>query len=87
MADTNALGALTTQKATAALGAATSLTFGRSLVAKIPGGNIGLMVGGAGIAIVGAKALDGHAEAFVVGFGIGAVFQGAIGMFLGGKGA
>lgn len=78
---------LTGQKAVAALGAVTSLTLGRGLVAKIPGGNIGLAVGGAVIAIAGAKMLDGHVEAFVVGFGVGAAAQGLIGMFLGGKGA
>jgi len=76
------IGTLTGQKATAALGAVTSLTLGRGLVAKIPGGNIGLIVGGSAIAVVGAKMLDGHAESFVVGFGIGAAVQGALGFFL-----
>lgn len=72
------LSVVTGQKAMAAAGAVASLTIGRNLIAKIPGGAVGLIVGGAGIAILGAQALDGHAEAFVVGFGVGALAQGIL---------
>lgn len=78
----NPFGSLTTQKASAALGAtigvalADQLFLTRFPAAATAGGSI---VIGLGLAWIGGAMLDGHAEAFVLGTGVGLAVRGLLG--------
>ena len=76
----NALSVVTSQKATAALGATIGLGFAGPLISRVPFVNtpIGAIVVGIGIAAVAAKMLDGHTQAFAIGVGIGLAARGLV---------
>lgn len=68
----------------AGAGAAAALTIARPVTAMIPGGGIGRAILGAVLAWVGMM-FDGVMGAFAVGFGVGLVAEGLLGLVLVGE--
>lgn len=83
----DAIAQLTTQKASAALGAAViGPMVLEPLIAKIVPGKaadpiVGIVAGG-GLIYLGAAVLDGHLESIAIGAGIGLAARSALRMFL-----
>lgn len=76
---------LVNQTAVAAYSAALSPILAGPIIARLPGGGMTRILIGAGGVILGASALDGYAQAIVVGVSAGILAQSVAGMFLGNR--